>query len=802
MQKRKTHHGWYGINGCNLDQRNLVNIRPTCSGTAIVTGKPEAITYLEPNDIFIGSDNRNDREYFFITRQGNLILLGFYSSTGEFEFLEKNYGYYGEINNFSVSGDFIILSANNGMIYMHFSNNDYEMLGNNIKFPTFSFGTINLSDISVTMPAVALSTTYISWEGDLLPKDKETLTKLTKSAFSEIKRIAKTEMRFIQPVIIKVALRLFDNTLIWCPDYYLVGEEYSYINALTAAHFSEKGVYEISATDLKVKAWKPSVSIIYPNLGPWKKFVKAIEFYSSEEQDTLVDTSFRCERAQTGERLYYLRIMSDKSLISKALKTIPETRKFRLMAKISNIDNFMEGKMTPLEEATGIISTLSKNTTYKIDAITSETTENPHNTILPARALAISAITNKCFAGNIGYSLPQPPHFLSLCSTKDVRNEMANVNIAVDIITSSGKKTVAASYIIESWSQSLLPLITYPDSRAVKITITVTAEGKNYRFSTDLQPSPSGEFAFAISRNLEKFRLTETENAEKTHSDDYIEWKPADLIISHNGNPLIWQKCDKAHNKGIIAIAPAFGYSSSWLLGRHSAYLFATDGIYLLSFNKSGCSGATLISKREAKNSKTVTATNKSIVFADNRNNICTLSGNKESQIGINVIDVSVVGYSLIFDEILLQTGNGISAITKGGLYQKKFGNMELVTVGEKTFFTDRNFIYSVNREIETAINIEAKSSIIEIPLEKYISSVVWNIMSKNANIAMTVYGDNGIRCHGEKISTLKANGYIGYPMHHRLPFAIKRTARFEVKGSLPSSTQILPTEINLNSRD
>ena len=75
-------------------------------------------------------------------------------------------------------------------------------------------------------------------------------------------------------------------------------------------------------------------------------------------------------------------------------------------------------------------------------------------------------------------------------------------------------------------------------------------------------------------------------------------------------------------------------------------------------------------------------------------------------------------------------------------------------------------------------------------------------IMSKNANIAMTVYGDNGIRCHGEKISTLKANGYIGYPMHHRLPFAIKRTARFEVKGSLPSSTQILPTEINLNSRD
>ena len=105
MQKRKTHHGWYGIDGCNLDQRNLVNIRPLGNGTAIVTGKPEAITYLEPSDAFVGSDKRGEREYFFITRQGNLLLLGFISSTGKFEFLEKDYGYCGEINNFSVSGD-------------------------------------------------------------------------------------------------------------------------------------------------------------------------------------------------------------------------------------------------------------------------------------------------------------------------------------------------------------------------------------------------------------------------------------------------------------------------------------------------------------------------------------------------------------------------------------------------------------------------------------------------------------------------------------------------------------------------
>lgn len=798
MQKKKTHHGWQGIEGCNLDQRNLINIRPLGNGTAIVTGKPEAITYLEPSDAFVGSDKRGEREYFFITRQGNLLLLGFISSTGGFEFVEKDYGNIGNISDFSVSGDFIIISTDSGLKYLYFSNNDYEFLGNRIEFPELSFGTVNSSDISVKMPAVTLVDTYSTWAGDLLPHDKETLTKLTKSAFNQIKQIAKTEMRFIQPVLIKVALRLFDGSLLWSPDTYFVGEGYAQVNTLAAAHFSANGVSAIASADIKVKAWKPSVSIIQPGLGAWRKVVKAVEIYSTEEQDTLATPSFRCETSQTGDRLNSLRIMSDKASVSHALKTLPELDKYKLLATISNIDAFMKGKLVPLEEATGVVHTISKNTTYKVEAITSGKPATPREPIFPSRAEVLSTIANKCFAGNIGYSLPQPQNYLSLCSLKEVRNEMASVNIAVDVITSSGKKTIAYASLMEAWSPSLLPVITYPDPRAVKITILATVAGKGYRFSTDLQPSSSGEFAYAISSNLEKFRLAETANMSQITSDDFIEWKAADLLVSGNGNPMIWQRCDKAHNKGVIAISPAFGYGSSWLLGRHSAYLFAIDGIYLLSFDKNGCSGATLVSQRQAKSSKTVTATTKAIAFADKRNNICILSGNKESPIGISVSDVSAVGYSLLFDEILLQTVTGISAIAKCGLYHKQFGNMELATVGENAFFTDRNFIYSVDKEIETIIDVEAKSGSFDIPEGKYISTVDWNVISPNASIVLTVYGDNGIRCHGEKISSLTAKGYIGYPIRHRLPFAIKRTARFEVKGTLPSFTQISPTAIEI----
>lgn len=764
----------------------------------MVTGKPEALIYLEPSDAFIGSDKRGDREFFFITRQGKLMLLGYASSTGEFEFIEMDYGNIGIINDFSVAGDFVILSADSGLTYLFFSNNGYELLGNRVEFPKFSFGMVNHSEISVKMPSVTLVDTYSSWSGDLLPRDKEALSKLTKSAFAQIKRIAKTEMRFIQPVLIRVALRLFDGSLLWSPDRYYVGEGFAQVDTLVAAHFSANGVSSIASADIKVESWKPSVSIIQSGLGSWKKAVKAVEIYATEEQDTLASAFFRCETSQTGERLSSLRIMSDKASVLQAKKTFPELESFRLLATISNVDEFMKGRLVSLEEATGIVYSVSDNPTYKIDALLAGKPIVPQTAIFPYRAKVLSTVGNKCFAGNISYALSQPQNYLSQCSLKEGKREMASVNIAVDIITSSGKKTVASVSLQQAWSPSLLPFIAYPDPRAVRITILVTVSGKGYRFTADLQPSSSGGFAYAISANLEKFKFTETTNLSQMTSDDFTESKEADLLVSGNGNPMIWQRCDKAHNRGVIAIAPAFGYGSSWLLGRHSAYLFASDGIYLLSFDKSGCSGATLISKREAKSSKTVIATNKNIVFSDIKNNICTLSGSKESQIGISVRGVSVVGYSLLFDEILLQTDNGIFAISNGELYHKQFGNMKLVSVGGNAFFIDRNFIYSVDKEIETLIDIEAKSGSFEIPEGKYISFVDWNVISPNASVVLTVYGDNGMRCHGEKISSLVAKGYIGYPIRHRLPYAIKRAARFEVKGSLPSFTQILPTGIEI----
>ena len=61
-----------------------VNLRSHGKGILSATGNPSAIARMQENDRFVGCDHRNGSTYYFVLRNGNLVLLGRSEADGTF----------------------------------------------------------------------------------------------------------------------------------------------------------------------------------------------------------------------------------------------------------------------------------------------------------------------------------------------------------------------------------------------------------------------------------------------------------------------------------------------------------------------------------------------------------------------------------------------------------------------------------------------------------------------------------------------------------------------------------------------
>ena len=304
-----------------------------------------------------------------------------------------------------------------------------------------------------------------------------------------------------------------------------------------------------------------------------------------------------------------------------------------------------------------------------------------------------------------------------------------------------------------------------------------------------MQRNAGGDMAYAVCpEGLELQPSTGESGYPGEQFEDYL---PCDLLAAAPGNPLVWERCEKAGNRGIVALAPSLGLGSSWQLGRHSLCLFAAEGIYLLSFDTKGkCTGANLLSRRSALRQEAVVPIADGIAFADSTGEICRLRTTKVKPTGIFCAGGDcTLGYSCRYDEIWAECGGEIITVESGGtFYRRNPGNGKLVRLQDTALLADSSF-RSLENESGDNIAVVLRTRAVDTGCGRRLGGVLWNVVGDNMEISLSAYSENGRSCCGSLISTLKAAGTVGAPLVHRVIAPYSRTIRLEIKGTVKPGT-------------
>ncbi len=181
-----------------------------------VTGTPAAVCPKTTDDRFLGADRRGSRTYYFMQRNGKDVIMSGYRQDGTFTAVQRTlFADGGSVTGFAVSGEFVVMSTSAGLRYLHFNGSGYDSLGGMVEMPEFAFGTITSATISTDIAGITLKGSYPQWKGTLAASDRSGVERAFRSAISELQTVASAGGCCLQPVVLRVALRLWDDSLLW-----------------------------------------------------------------------------------------------------------------------------------------------------------------------------------------------------------------------------------------------------------------------------------------------------------------------------------------------------------------------------------------------------------------------------------------------------------------------------------------------------------------------------------------------------------------------------------------------------------
>lgn len=407
-----------------------------------VTGTPAAVCPKTTDDRFLGADRRGSRTYYFMQRNGKDVIMSGYRQDGTFTAVQRTlFADGGSVTGFAVSGEFVVMSTSAGLRYLHFNGSGYDSLGGMVEMPEFAFGTIMSATISTDIAGITLKGSYPQWKGTLAASDRSGVERAFRSAISELQTVASAGGCCLQPVVLRVALRLWDDSLLWSGAAACVGHTWQ---PETLADATPGTVSTIDGTTLSATMWQPTLHLVSSGLGHWQPFVKAVEIYATEETSDFSTMRFRCEQSQTGQKTYHLRMRAENDT-SAQLRQSAEAQEMRLVASITDTKALQEGtvagsNLTDIGGGKVAVAVIRQSTAVAWQPTPSRFTAN-----------TLDTVGTSLFAGNLVRHLPAAPHFLSVVDATTLKTEL---QAPMSVSTSPPKPEMQPSPVQPCWNNT------------------------------------------------------------------------------------------------------------------------------------------------------------------------------------------------------------------------------------------------------------------------------------------------------------------------------------------------------------
>ncbi|MDD2962143.1 MAG: hypothetical protein PHR45_08730 [Muribaculaceae bacterium] len=771
-----------------------------CDGGLTVIGKNRRIIELPAGDSLVIVDHRNDKDYFITHRNNTLMLFG--EKDGDnFKIIDtKICNIESEILSSVLLDRFVVLSTGKGSIYLHFSNGKYTAIDINKAIPDIIISAGESSTTYATIDAYAFNGTYTQWQAPLNSTDEKALRTNLANTYNNTTSQLNRQGRFVQPIIARYAVRLWDNSLLWVSAPVIVGNGIQ--GASKVEMESNSTLTALDSSSLAIKSYGVALTVKSGCSIEWDNLIKSIDVFYADTSDP-VNTSninYRFVTTSQGTRKNLLEI-SLSSLNSLALgERLANSSKWKLLTRITDLKSLRELNaqgvgLSKCADTTG--GYLSPNTaiTYRYEIYSdiagaddlATVCRNISSEMKPATAISHSGQLYR--GGGSAQYVNRWNIFQS--SHSDFSNYPCNIYTELTLRSQDGERRLVDSYYSPTTPMMLNALMAFPFPEAVKVKIKISSMGLVACYENSLKANESGEFAYCVKPTLLPqlppidtegvFHIPETDNITcSTHNQ---------LLISVANNPLALSSAAVIGDSDIRGVAFAMRQVSANLFNKYPIYIFTTQGIFAMSAD----SGTRLIRRIDSRIvvcSKHIAQTPDGVFFLSN-GAIYALSSTKATKI-TECDNYRQIVWNDTFGELLcLDNDCSLTAITPNGHYNSTHEKLlKIVRSGELSMYG-----YTINREIIDLYNEESidqctvKFLSHPFALPGTINATEWNIYGDNLDLQLTLYGEVGDSCHGEILSQTSISGSLNSPLIIPLLSAPRKVYRIEITGTMPTGT-------------
>lgn len=400
----------------------------------------------------------------------------------------------------------------------------------------------------------------------------------------------------IYPVLVRYAVRLFDESYVMYSSPLLVGEPNFIRMAVSKTKFDFDSL-SVEGFTYKLIANPRTIGVKYDlsGLSGWKDVASSVDIFVSRpfvinDLDSTIKTV----------------TVLDKN---NMMVDLPFKSESELLEEIGEISNFYLVKSIPIGDiSNGFENIFAEGKAFKnLEQQEVATDDDFTRSRITGN---LYTYNGKLHVGNIREKLAKP-YPLGMFAVSDI-NEFT-VNTEVHVKTESGMKIVHGAST--AYGAMVSPYLSYPDSRAVKMIIY----NDKYYDEIPLKPHPFLNIAYSL-KGLYPHSITDKYGTYTPLPEDSVSVAPNKLKVSNVSNPFYFpaKQTYTVSSRNIVAMATATTALSTGQFGQFPLYVFTGEGVFALSVGTGDIAYANSFSvtRDVCNNPDSIVSTDDAIVFS------------------------------------------------------------------------------------------------------------------------------------------------------------------------------------------
>lgn len=538
-----------------------------------------------------------------------------------------------DLSSITSIGTTLVATTATSVHYILHKDDGYKILGSRPPMPTIRFHDKYIEREGMYVPSTALNGKMNNSATDNL----NSFTDLVMGSYYKIRDSAYEKFRFIQPYMVRYALRLYDGSHILPSPPVLLGRagyrEYAINRIANLTYDSATDKTTIQSFPMFFELFGIEYTIDKCDISDWHDIVCGIDVFISKEitltQDKCIDFgTFKTDTDKLSTYQYTLPLISSGSMEQLARD---ETLFYKLAT--IDIDSITEGVTTEITHEIRPDHIIYQQR-LEVDTSGFERIGANKSYVYNGR-LHLADLTRQYYEG---YPLALFAH------TYNSDGNTATAYIRTHISHPNGYRKEVLSYAtIPCFDYKLSPLLSFPDANATAMEIGIRHDGYEYskRFELDsISLENRAVYAHPLLEDIDvstwdKIEVT-TDNLNDfpTESSSFYIQSHNEMIVSELNNPFYFptELSFNISNGTIVGIATTTVALSQGQYGEFPLYIFTDEGIWSMQQGDGEVCYArcTLINNASVDKNTPLITTENNIIYRSGNNLLC-LNGTESS---------------------------------------------------------------------------------------------------------------------------------------------------------------------------